>query len=51
VSGTTQMSEIKTVILVHGALAIGSCHAKLILPPHCKSPKGHSGAELLELAR
>ena len=27
-SGTTQMAEIKTVVLVHGAFADGSCYAK-----------------------
>jgi hypothetical protein len=29
-SGTTQMAEIKTVALVHGAFADGSCYAKVI---------------------
>ena len=49
-SGTTQMAEIETVVLVHGAFADGSCYAKVIPPPHCKRPKGHSGAESLHLA-
>jgi pimeloyl-ACP methyl ester carboxylesterase len=29
-SGTTQMAEIRTVVLVHGAFADGSCYAKVI---------------------
>ena len=29
-SGTTQMAEIKTVVLVHGAFADGSCYAKVM---------------------
>ena len=29
-SGTTQMAEIKTVVLVHGAFADGSCYAKKV---------------------
>src|SRR5260370_15180631 len=29
-SGTTQMAEIKTVVLVHGGFADGSCYAKVI---------------------
>ena len=29
-SGTTQMAEIKTVVLVHGAFADGSSYAKVI---------------------
>ena len=29
-SGTTQMAEIKTVVLVQGAFADGSCYAKVI---------------------
>jgi pimeloyl-ACP methyl ester carboxylesterase len=29
-SGTTQMAEIKTVVLVYGAFAEGSCYAKVI---------------------
>ena len=29
-SGTTQMGETKTVVLVHGAFADGSCYAKEI---------------------
>jgi alpha-beta hydrolase superfamily lysophospholipase len=28
--GTTQMAEIKTVVLVHGGFADGSCYAKVI---------------------
>jgi hypothetical protein len=45
-SGTTQMAEIKSVVLVHGAFADGSCYAKVI--PLLST--GHSGAESLELA-
>jgi hypothetical protein len=30
-SGTTQITEIKTVVLVHGAFAV-----KVIPPSHCK---------------
>ena len=29
-SGTAQMAEIKTVVLVHGGFADGSCYAKVI---------------------
>jgi len=29
-SKTTQIAEIKTVVLVHGAFADGSCYAKVI---------------------
>jgi hypothetical protein len=29
-SRTTQMAEMKTVVLVHGAFADGSCYAKVI---------------------
>ena len=29
-SGTAQMAEIKTVVLVHGGFADGSCYSKVI---------------------
>ena len=39
-SGTTLMAEIKTVVLVHGAFADGSCYGKVI----SFLTKGRSGA-------
>jgi len=49
--GTTQMAEIKTVVLVARRFRRRLKLCQGDPPPPCKRGKGHSGAEPLALAR